>query len=335
MMPIKRTNYIRVLGNMFVALIGAYGLSVTGFLVVRLIGEQWMIVEIFNSFAHLLFVPAFVLFPLCLLMHRFRLIIVLIPPVLAFLLSYSVFFTVRSASAAPDASQIHLLTYNLKSQTDNLDAAITVIRDSDADVIALQELSEEASAVFTEKFAESYPYQALHPQPGEPIPGLGVLSRFPITADEYWRIYFGQERLGLKIGERDVTLYNVHAVFPFAANGFVQRHEEIVEILERAKSETTPVIIAGDLNMTDQSADYGRIVSDFADTYREVGWGMGFTFPDYRMVNPALSFIPLLSRIDYIFHNDDFQPLEAYVWSSSGGSDHRPLRATLALVGNE
>jgi endonuclease/exonuclease/phosphatase (EEP) superfamily protein YafD len=325
------TPLFRAFSNLFIAMTGAYGLSVTGFLALRLVGEQWTIVEIFNSFAHLLFLPAFVLIPLCLLMRRFRLIVVLIPPVVAFLLSYSVFFTPRSSSAPPDALQIHLLTYNLKSQTQNLDLAIAVIHDADADVVALQELSEEAAATFAETFAESYPYQALHPQPGEPIPGLGILSRYPITADEYWRIYFGQQRLGIEINERDITLYNVHAMFPFAPNGFVQRHQEIVEILERARSETTPTIIAGDLNMTDQSPDYGLILANYADVHREIGWGMGFTFPDFQTAIRRLSFIPPLARIDYVFHSADFQAVEARVWSSSGGSDHRPLYATLAL----
>jgi len=330
----SKPPFFRALGNLMVVLIGAYGLSVTGFLILRLL-VGGTIIEIFNSFAHLLFMMAFILIPICLLMRRFRLIIVLIPPLAAFLLSYGVFFTPRSASAAPDAPQIHVLTYNLKSQTENLDSAIAVIREVNADVVALQELSEEASAILAETFVDSYPYQALHPQPGEPIPGLGFFSRLPITSDEYWRIYFGQQRVTLALGERDIAFYNAHAVFPFGPNGFKFRHEEFSDILGRATLETLPTIIAGDLNMTDQAADYWRILSEFHDAQREVGWGMGFTFPDYEMVNPALSFVPPLARIDYVFHGDDFQALETHVWPSSGGSDHRPLYARLALVGNE
>ncbi len=315
-------------------LIDIYSIFVTLGLILRLV-ISGTVIETFNSVAHMLFVPAFVLIPLSLLARRFRLIVVLVPPVVAFLLSYGVLFTLRSSSAAPDAPKIHVLTYNLKSQTENLDSSIAIIRDSDADVVALQELSEQASAIFAETFAESYPYQALHPQPGEPIPGQGVLSRYPITSDEYWRIHFGQQRVSLLIGEYDITLYNAHAAFPFVPNGFQYRHQEIMDILERAESETTPVIIAGDLNMTDQSADYQRILANYADVQREIGWGMGFTFPDYRMVNPTLSFIPPLSRIDYIFHNAGFHTVDTDVWPSSGGSDHRPLRATLALARDE
>jgi vancomycin resistance protein VanJ len=338
MTPNKSTNnlFFRAFSNALAALIGAYGLSVSGFLALRLlVGEQWLIIEVFNSFAHALFMAAFVLIPIILVIRRFRLILVLIPPVIAFLLSYSVFFTPRSSSAPPETPQIHIITYNLKSQTENLDASIDIIRDSGADVVALQELSEQASAILAETFAEAYPNQALHPQPGEPIPGQGILSRLPITEDDYWRIYFGQQRVSLTLDEREIALYNAHAAFPFGPNGFTYRHQEIMDILERAGRESTPLIIVGDLNMTDQSADYGRITSIYRDVQREIGLGMGFTFPDYRMVNPTLSFIPPLARIDYIFHNDDFEAIETRVWPSSGGSDHRPLAATLALVSQE
>ena len=41
-----------------------------------------------------------------------------------------------------------------------------------------------------------------------------------------------------------------------------------------------PILIAGDFNMTDQTDDYRRLTAKFSDTFREVGWGMGFTFPD-------------------------------------------------------
>ena len=100
-------------------------------------------------------------------------------------------------------------------------------------------------------------------------------------------------------------------------------------------------MIVGDFNMTDQSDDYWRIAARYRDTYREVGWGMGFTFPDFSMVRAIpgrlsmLNFIRPMARIDYVFHNDDFQAVEAHVWPSSGGSDHRPLYAVLALTSND
>ena len=89
--------------------------------------------------------------------------------------------------------------------------------------------------------------------------------------------------------------------------------------------------------MIDQTEDYQRSAASFSDTYREVGWGLGFTFPDADLVTPSKRTIrrliqfPVLLRLDYIFHNDAFLPLEANVWPESGGSDHHLVYARLAL----
>ena len=85
------------------------------------------------------------------------------------------------------------------------------------------------------------------------------------------------------------------------------------------------VLIAGDFNITDQSADYQRITVVYDDSYKQVGYGMGTTFPAH------IPFLPSLLRIDYVFHSEDFTPLQADVLYSSGGSDHRPLVVELAL----
>ncbi len=107
---------------------------------------------------------------------------------------------------------------------------------------------------------------------------------------------------------------------------------EVDEILRRATQDEGAVIIAGDFNMTDQADDYRRLVQQYSDTYREVGWGLGLTFPDcsYACAVPVnASLLKLvgrpLARIDFIFHSADLQPLSARVWPTSGGSDHRPV----------
>ncbi len=76
----------------------------------------------------------------------------------------------------------------------------------------------------------------------------------------------------------------------------------------------------------------------------KLGWGLGFTLPDYSHPQ-AFAFavrlpdwlklpwlpVPLLTRIDYVFHDESFDSIEAKVWPTSGGSDHRPVLARLAF----
>lgn len=323
--------------NVALALINAYGFSVAGFLLLRaLVGESWNLIALFNSIAHLLFLPAVILLPVALLLRRRFTLLLLAPALLAFLFGYGPAFMPRTALAAPDSPTLSLLTYNLKAQARDMDAALNIIRDADADIVVLQELSEPMAALLAADFRDDYPYQAFHTQDGQPVPGQGVMSRYPIIEDEYWRIYMAMQRITLDLSGQSVTLYNAHPSQPISPDGFNRREEEIIDLLARATAETNPVILAGDFNMSDQSADYWRVTSHYQDAYRASGWGLGLTFPATRpyfgggqYAPSIIQFIPPLVRLDYVFHDEHFTSLEARVWPDAGGSDHLPVYVVL------
>ena len=97
--------------------------------------------------------------------------------------------------------------------------------------------------------------------------------------------------------------------------------------------EQGALLLMGDFNTNDTDVNYPLIAAQLHDSYREVGWGMGFTGPDWShpQSQEGPSFIPMHQRGDYIFHNQYFLPVETRVWPTSGGSDHRPVWAELAL----
>ena len=66
-----------------------------------------------------------------------------------------------------------------------------------------------------------------------------------------------------------------------------------------------PTLMMGDFNFTDQSSDYKVLArSRLHDTFREVGWGFGATWPVH--VGGINRFMPV-ARLDYIWHSDEFQ----------------------------
>jgi endonuclease/exonuclease/phosphatase family metal-dependent hydrolase len=74
------------------------------------------------------------------------------------------------------------------------------------------------------------------------------------------------------------------------------------------------------------------MTAHYHDSYREAGWGLGFTFPaNGPYATSVFQWIPPLVRLDYIFHDAAFEAVEARVWPTSGGSDHLPVFAALAL----
>jgi vancomycin resistance protein VanJ len=85
-----------------------------------------------------------------------------------------------------------------------------------------------------------------------------------------------------------------------------------------------PVLLAGDFNTPPAGHIYGVLTRRYEDSFKEAGWGWGFTFPSKS---------PLL-RIDYIFHSAHWKAMECRV-GARPGSDHRPVFAELALVDPE
>lgn len=304
-----------------------YGLGVTLYTILQFtIGERFIVVTWLNNGAYLLWAGAIVLLVPCIIFRRFRILLLMLIPTLAFTINYLPMYISREVNPPTDAEILTIMTYNINVRPRDLNKIADDIWQADADIVAIQELTPQSAEVFERQLSTLYPYRALHPING--FSGQAILSKYPIIADEFWTIYLGHQRAVIDVDGTEVTLYNVHPihhVLPFWGFDTSLRTEEINVFMEDAIQDTTPVIIMGDFNMTDQSSDYQRVTEYFYDSYRRVGYGMGTTFPAH------IRFLPTLVRIDYVFHSYDFTPLKADVLRTTGGSDHRPLVVELAL----
>ncbi len=327
--PLKQLG---IMGSyIFRAMTGAYGMSVSGFLILRLLISEdiWSGIAFFNSFVHILILPAVILFPIVVVFWRRELMLLTIAPFASFMLWYAPTF-VNNPPDDPGTAQLTLVTHNIASYRVDSDALSALILETDADVILIQELGESAAAFLTETLAEAYPYQALYPHIS-PVRGQGVLSRYPILEDSVIRPYaFYQQRVLLDVDGQEIVVYNVHISNPFAGS-FVARHNDMSDLLARVNAETLPVIIGGDFNLTEHAADYARFSDHYVDAYRQASRGFGWTFaPSSRSCVRNL-LVCQLARIDYVFHDEAITALEAEVWSSSANSDHYPVWVRLAL----
>lgn len=342
----------RILRTTLFVLIASYGLSVSFMLLLRfVIGESWNIIALYNTLAHLLWMPALALLPLALLWRRWRLAALLLPPAAAFIFTYGALFRPHDSGVAmaQDSSGFTVLTYNMGGQTRPRSPVVDLILEADADIVAMQELSVHMASHFYRTMSEHYPYMALHPVADNLSAGNGVLSRFPIVSDDYWQYDWlwdpqGHQRVVLDIGGMELVLYNLHLKRPSVTRSFfnaTDRGLELDDLLQRLDAEEGLVVLAGDFNMPDLSDDYARVTARYTDAFRAVGRGMGFTFPDlsqggwlpYRLARIPFFTIPPVLRIDYVFYNDWLRATEAQVWDHSGGSDHRPLFVSLSIMG--
>lgn len=281
-------------GRVFLAITAVNASGLTLFLIFRaVIGERLPVVALIDLFLHLLLMPALVLLLLSILCRRWWTALNLAVAAALFLTSYGLFFTPRSLAAPPSAVNLKILTYNLHAETNDLDGMVMVIREAGADIVALQELSAAAMNRFSKVFAQVYPYQALHPQRYANA-GQGILSRYPLLADQYWRASKppdspGHQRVEVDVNGTRITLYNFHTLRPVMRGWSFDdqsRRVDVSDLLDRSQQDSGPILAVGDFNMTDQTDDYRRITARFADSYREVGWGNGLHVPGSRSRDP-------------------------------------------------
>ncbi len=275
---------------------------------------------------------------------RPRLALLAVLPVLHFLYAFGPLFVPKTPATAQRGRALTVTTFNLYGRSAGFEPVIEVIEGIDADIIALQELGVDATAAFETRFAARYPYRALHPQRINDIAGQGVMSKFPIRSTDFWLLRLGNQRVTIDIDGAMLTLFNIHAPVPFLAGGgqlprftTAARNGEIADHLRRIARESGPVLLVGDFNMADQSVMHKAITRQLGDSWREVGWGFGPTWPALRdLPTINLDFPSNLTpgrivRIDYVFHSAGIQPQSIAVWHTGAGSDHRPVYGTFVL----
>lgn len=315
----------RVLLSTFRVLGGSYLLSSYGALFLHFfVGEAATDLTAFaNSVMHITLLGAFPLIILSLILRQRGLALLAVPVAVVWLAWFGVYLTPRTvAPPVPSTPTLTVLTYNAFGSNRDVEAVEQIIRNADADIVALQELNTEVADHLDETLLDEYPYAALYPGG---IPGSGVFSRYPIIEETMWQTQLKNQRLTVEFEGETVVIYNTHPVSPIGGmDGFARRHRDINRLLERAvpDAETYPVIVAGDFNVTVLADDYERIRQTFRDAYREAGDGLGFTYA-IRSALPA-------ARIDYVFYTAPFRAIDAQVIPELGGSDHFPLLVTFA-----
>jgi endonuclease/exonuclease/phosphatase (EEP) superfamily protein YafD len=323
--------------NLVIAALDIYALSALFYLGARLlVGEAWQPVNFANNLMPSLLIPAVILWVVVGLLRRWRTFLLLSPSLVAFVGLYGAMLLPKAVQIPPDAPTLTIMTWNLHRsiEPDEAQAALEIIRDVNADIVALQEFTQPAADFLTPRIADLYPYNALYPY-ARGVNGMGIYSRFPIYAESFWTGLLGNMRVQMSFADTLFTFYNLHPPSPGLTVDTRFRTAEITDLLDRLAGETTPLIVVGDFNLTDQSNDYARLTEVLTDSFREAGEGLGLTFPNLAYANPLLGAAPPIIRIDYIFHDANWQALEARVYESSGLSDHYPVIARLAFVGAE
>jgi endonuclease/exonuclease/phosphatase (EEP) superfamily protein YafD len=223
-------------------------------------------------------------------------------------------YALPQAQAVADGDALKLLVVNLAADNRRFEELLGIVTRERPDVVVLAEFTPHAAAALQSLKAHlPHSRQIARADPW----GIALLSRLPI---EEARIFDLGETPAVDArlsGPRgDIRVLGVHLLPPTTARWFDARNAQLDTLAALALSSTTPLIVAGDFNLSPYSAYFRRWIgaSGLSDTV--AGQGLDFTWPG--------GFPPLGISIDHAFVSDDFsvltrQRLERF------GSDHLPV----------
>lgn len=292
--------------------------------------------------AHFLFAPALLLLPLALRPGMFLLRLALAAAAAVFLVVYPPALRIAPPAAPAAAPRLTLLSWNVFVGGVSPGALREALAAHSPDVVLLQELIWEEVAD-DPALAAAYPYQLL--RPAESAPSLAILSRYPILASGVPELpgdEWDMERIvwaRLDLGGQAVTVVNAHPIPPRIGgagcpplrcynsgprDAQIAQMRAFAEDLRRRTGD--PLILAGDMNVTEREEAYFDLAAGLQDAHKAVGAGFGASW------RPAsLELATGLIRIDYIFASEGLRPLALTTDCTPRGSDHCLLVAGLAV----
>jgi endonuclease/exonuclease/phosphatase (EEP) superfamily protein YafD len=322
----------------------AYVGSLFGWAALRtLFGDRWWWLFCLNTFAEYLFVPLPAVFAVAWLARRRRLWVGFGAVLALGAHLFGWMWWPKFLQAQVSDVALTVMTFNMLGYNRHPEGVVGAIRDSGADVVALQELNTATAAHIQRELANTYPYQVLNSHEGDS--GMGLISRYPLRRVDValpgdW---IGEPQvLSLDWHGIWVTLLHVHA--RSTDMGSMNRMATIREREQQARTlasfvaaRSEPLIALGDFNTTDQSVAYTTMTSALTDSWREAGWGPGHTFPGAASSGSSRHRIAgilvpkWLIRIDYILHSPHLRAVRAWLGPWDEVSDHRPVLVRIVL----
>jgi len=255
------------------------------------------------------------------------------------------------ASAAeqttPEGQTLTVATFNINWGNPNLPEVVRVIRQSQADVVALQETNEASERYLRRHLSNSYPHMHFRPPTGGFFAsGFAFLSKIPLGRLRYLGPnggMFGSWACQVTWAGKRLQIVNVHLQpFLLPQGGslaavlrlFAQIedvHAQEIAAIHKALSSETPAVVLGDFN----SLSMGKAPRYLTSKGLIDGFGSVNEKPDQHPTwQWQLRDVNLAFRVDYVFHSKGVSTIESRIIQTNA-SDHYPVVSRLRFLGEE
>jgi len=244
--------------------------------------------------------------------------------------------TGQAAKRQPAGAHFSLMTYNVNFGRSGAPETAAAIRETDADVVCLQETSPQWREYLDAELKDQYPHERYrhYGQAG----GMAILSKLPFRDVAYTKPqprFFPSWVVEVDTPLGPVQICQVHLNAPIVKEGtaslcaYLKNGETHTQELSEVFGELNaklPRLILGDFNENDSGGGvkwlrergFQDALSRFDTSSETWRWDYGFlTFRD---------------RLDHIMYSQELRPASAWV-VDKGKSDHLPLVAVMERAG--
>ena len=332
--------FLRASRQLLIGLILLYslGMAILTIVVAMRLHQSWWL-TLANMFMLLLFVPLLLCIPAALFIGSGWLRAAVTIVVVAFVALFGGQL-IPPAAPAPGGTPLRVLTFNLLYKNQRTDAIIAAIRSHNADIVALQELSQPVAAAIARDLGQAYPYQYL--KPSDRARGLGILSRYAFQSTSEILHNIRGLQVTFQVGQQTVTLIGLHLSSPdydvreIGGLPVITSYDarlptrQVRQLAEHVDAIQGPLVVMGDFNTSDRESRYELLSARMHDAFRETSWGFGYSYPNRDRFGPLAVPFPLI-RIDYVWSRSGIRPAATHVECANVGADHCLLVADLRI----
>lgn len=231
----------------------------------------------------------------------------------------------QATPAPKHEPNLRLLLANVYFPNESADALLELIRETDPDIVLLQEVQGPWAARLA-PLEPLYAHHLVSPRYPNGGPDLG----------QYWRTHSdAPEELAasgvpgvatrLHIGGVTVRVVNVHTAAPFTAGRAARYYAQMRALEQLAADSKDAVILAGDFNSSPWSPCYLQLLKNGRLRSTRDGFGLLGSWPSF--------FGPFRSPLDHVLISNGIEVISCRVGPGIG-SDHRPLIVELFVPEN-